>query len=512
MSRWFLEEGGRGILVAMSLERLSGPQAEAFLAGAFALARESAVTPTWFAAAVRGLEAAFTECPLCPAPTLAIDLTALLHGERLLPVPPPAVPSLREALRAYEDHVLARLTSDRRWTRVTEAVTALPKELHAAAVGMTVSQLLQRLRLSGGTGVSTATVRRFATRPIDEVLEAGRAALHQPALADALADGLQLTARAARRTRELLSDAEVFLLENLTALKGLGPRVALGQLAEVAQSIEERLPTRLRGHTPEDGEAPTRLEEDSAYPVGGFSSISTQGSLENLVTSELVYMESSEAEELRPDLFDVRFVEGELLYYARDESVAVRRQRTVVLVFDPSLVRARVLDVKESWQRLVWLAGSVTALIRRLAEWLDTEAVRFELVFVKQEGEAPLREEQDILALALRAYHERGQLETSTAESTGAAVAAARERHGGRGRVLVFAAGRPALGASAEPDAVIDASTSRPLVRWLEGAHPEGAHTEGEPSEDAPDAWLSVTRQLLDGLLRRRRAWRHDQP
>ena len=486
----------------MSLERLGGTQAEAFLAGAFALAREAAVTPTWYESAVRALEAAYTERPLIPAPTLAIDLTALLHGERLSPVPPPAVVSVRDALRAYEDHVLARLTADRRWTRLTEAVTAAPKELHAAAIGMTVSQVLQRLGLTAGTGVPTGTVRRLASRPIDEVLEAGRAALHQPPLAARLAEGFLQMAKAARRTRELLSDAEVFLIENVAALKGLGPRVALGQLAEVAQIIEERLPTRLRGHPLEEGEAPTRLEEDSAYPVGGFSSISTQGSLENLVTSELMYMEPQGSDELRPDLFDVRFVETELLYYARDESVAVRRKRALVLVFDPSLVRARVLDVKESWQRLVWLLGSVTALVRRLSEWLDTEAVRFELVFTKEEGELPLREERDVIALALREYHERGQLELSEAESTEAAIIHAHQAHGQRARVMLFGVGpMRGLGADAQPDAYVDAAGTRPSVHWV-----DNGHADPDAPTDATEAWAATTRQLLDGLLRRRRA------
>lgn len=485
----------------MSFERLGGTQAEAFLSGAFALARDAAVTPTWYESAVRALEAAYTERPLIPSPTLAIDLTALLHGERLLPVTPPAVVSVRDALRAYEDHVLARLTGDRRWTRLTEAVAAAPKELHAAAVGMIVSQVLQRLGLTTGTGLPTGSVRRLATRPIEEVLEAGRAALHQEPIAARLIEGFLSMAKAARRTRELLSDAEVFLIENIAALKGLGPRVALGQLAEVAQSIEERLPTRLRGHALDEGEAPTHLEEDSAYPVGGFSSISTQGTLENLVTSELMYMEPSADAELRPDLFDVRFVESELLFYARDESVAVRRKRALVLVFDPTLVRARVLDVKESWQRLVWLLGSVTALVRRLSEWLDTEAVHFELVFAKEGGEAPLQEEQDVVALALREYHARGQLELAQAESSVSAIIRAREAHGQRARVMLFGAATPAiLEGPGAPDAYVDASGPRPTVLWL-----DGTHADAEAHDDATEAWATTTRQLLDGLLRRRR-------
>ncbi|MCC6335561.1 MAG: hypothetical protein IT380_16415 [Myxococcales bacterium] len=482
-------------------ERLEGTEAEAFLAGAVALSRDAVVSDMHFEFAVRALEAALAERPVLPAPTLAFDLAVLLSGERLQPVAAPTEDALKDALRQYEDHVLARLVSERRWTPLMEAVAASPKGLKAAAVGMTVAMVLQRVALVGGTGLSSGVVRRLAQKAPLEILDGGRAALHQPEVAARLADGLLLLARAARRSRELLSDAEIFVVENLAALKGLGPRVALAQLAEVAQAVDEKLPARLRGHAFEDGEAPTALEEDSAYPVGGFSSISTSGSLENLVTSELIYMEQGEAEHLRPDLFDVRFVENELLYYARDESVAVRKKRALVLVFDGSLARARVLDGGERYQRLVWALGSVTALVRKLSQWLDTEALRFELVFPSQKGEQPLAEERGVVELLLREYRERGQLDVMDAPDTLGAVERARDVHGGRARVMLFAARMPSgLEGPAAPDAILELGGPRPQVHWHDAAAP--AH---EAPKDALEAWAGTTKQLLDGLLTRRR-------
>ncbi|MEW5740832.1 MAG: hypothetical protein AB1938_18075 [Myxococcota bacterium] len=482
-------------------ERLEGAEAEAFLAGAVALARDAVVTATHFEFAVRALEAALAERPVLPAPTLAFDLAALLSGERLQPVTPPSQDALKDALRQYEDHVLARLVSERRWTPLMEAVAASPKELRASAVGMTVAMVLQRVQLVGGTGLSTGVVRRMAQKPPLEILDMGRAALHQPEVAARLSDGLLLLAKAARRSRELLSDAEIFVVENLAALKGLGPRVALAQLAEVAQAVDERLPVRLRGHVFEDGEAPTALEEDSAYPVGGFSSISTSGSLENLVTSELIYMEQGDVEHLRPDLFDVRFVENELLYYARDESVAVRKKRALVLVFDGSLAQARVLDGGERYQRLVWALGSVTALVRKLSQWLDTEALRFELVFPALKGDQPLAEERGVVELLLREYRERGQLDVLDATDTLSAVRRARDVHKGRARVMLFAAKLPGgLEGEAAPNALIDVSGPRPMVHWH-----DAAVAGGEAPKDAVEAWAATTRQLLDGLLSKRR-------
>ena len=57
------------------------------------------------------------------------------------------------------------------------------------------------------------------------------------------------------------------------------------------------------------------LDEDT-YPVGGFASISTKGSVESLLHSQLAYMEREA--ELRPDLFDVKYLrERALLLLSR---------------------------------------------------------------------------------------------------------------------------------------------------------------------------------------------------
>lgn len=478
----------------MADERLDAQRAEGFLAACLTLARAPVHTPTWAGLAFETLEVTYGERPLVVAPTLVFDLTVLLGGERLSPIHPSAPQPVRDALRAYEDHVLAQLTSDRRWSRVSEGVVAAPKELKSAAVAMVASQLLQRLTGDAGTGVSQAIVRRVATQSTAELLELGRASLESPELAARIVEGFQMLAKGARRARELLTDAEVFVVENIASLKTLGARVALTQLATAAQRVEERLPARLRGHVFEDGDAPTALEEDSAFPVGGFSSIATVGSLENLVTSELIYMDDDGAP--RPDLFDVRFVEGELLYYARDESVAVRRRRRVTLIFDSTLTAARTLDPKATYQRLVWLLASMTALIRKLAVWFDTEALTFEFVFIKGQS-ASLTEEFGVASLVLREFKERGQVELREAESAAAACLEAKTTWGHRGRLLVFGTKFPSgLVEASQPDAWVSLENAMPEVAWRAGAAP--VFDEKSP---AADVWASLTRALLDGLL-----------
>ena len=491
------------------MARLTSAEAEALLAASCAVARPLALKGDRYEVALNAVLAALGEKPSLPSLTLAIDLSVLMNGDRLEPLGPQAVPGpLKDAMRVYEDHVLARLVADRRWTAITEAVAAAPKDLKPVAVGLLAGQLVSRLERTGeakalnGPGVSQAIVRRIAQRPADEVIQHGRVVLHEnPAIVELMIQGFESLARAARRSKELLTDAEVFLLENVAALKGLGPRVTLAQLAEVAQEVEDRLPVRMKTSLSE-GDAPTQLEEESAFPVGGFSSISTVGSLENLVTSELIYMDDpADPAAERPDQFDVRFVEGELLYYARDESVAVRRRRTLVLVFDGSLDACRVQDPGERTQRLMFALGAGAAMVRRLAAWLEAEAVSFDLVFTgANRREAPLKEEQGVLGLLLREWRERGQLELREVPSLEEAVAGARAAHKGRVQVVVF--GGPRVRCEGA-DAVVAASEQGPV--WAAG--------EDRPKLPgrARDAWAQVAREILETLLGARSALRRQE-
>ena len=80
-------------------------------------------------------------------------------------------------------------------------------------------------------------------------------------------------------------------------------------------------------------EVPIEAEDADQYPAGGFDAISTRGTFENLVRSEVAYVGEGSTERGGVDLFDVRFAENELLFYTRDESplLDARRDLTVVL-------------------------------------------------------------------------------------------------------------------------------------------------------------------------------------
>src|SRR5205814_1584150 len=123
---------------------------------------------------------------------------------------------------------------------------------------------------------------------------------------------------AARRAPEVLGVEDLSELEAGTALEDEGPRLARRQVWQAVKALEAALPRYRPAPSARRVEVPTRILDEDTYPVGGFTSIANRGSIESLLHSQLAYMEPDGAE--RPDLFDIKFLRDELLYYARDEN------------------------------------------------------------------------------------------------------------------------------------------------------------------------------------------------
>ena len=102
-----------------------------------------------------------------------------------------------------------------------------------------------------------------------------------------------------------------------------------------------------------------------------------------------------------PDLFDMKFARDELFYYSRDENQFLRRRRAFLFVFEPALAEARVKDAGLPYQRIVLAGAAVLAVVRRLSDWLSTDALRFELLFPPSGKESPLTPEAKLFEVLL---------------------------------------------------------------------------------------------------------------
>jgi len=444
------------------------------------------------AAVARAIVVCANELPSLPPPGVIADIAMLLTGARLAIDAPGtglaaagADGALRAAIRAYDDDVLARLTQTPRFDDVLASYAHAAPDDRAAAVALVVAAVCERAGFAG-VSVSPAALRRALARPHDERDAAGLAELAGSSIAERLTHAYDRLARGARQCRALVDDREVFAVDHLAVLRDLGSRMTAAHIDAAARAITQRLPRRLPGRRELRGLRETRLADDTLYPAGGFASITaggaSTGNIENLVTSELVYMEDDEP----IDLFSLRYVEGELLHYTRDDSVFRRHRHLVGIVLAADLDDARVKDRDLPWQRLILALGLVVAAIRWLTEQLGDQALTVHLAFPPY----VLAEERQIVALLLEGEIAHGTVEIVEQPGRDTVELAARAAGTAIADIVVVSLGdtpelpkglralhvnlaSPALVVTElapRPGALLEAGPD-PWIEWCEGAH-----------------------------------------
>ena len=149
---------------------------------------------------------------------------------------------------------------------------------------------------------------------------------------------------------------------------------------------------------------------DDPYPAGGFAALSTKGTFENLVRSEVVYVGEGTSTEGGVDLFDVRFAENELLYYTRDEAPRTDARREICVVVDrPAELRTKAAELPE--QHLVLIEGTLLAFQAFLLRIFGIAGSKMTVVFRTENGaDAAVAEEEIALlkiALGAEVAHDR---------------------------------------------------------------------------------------------------------
>jgi hypothetical protein len=338
-----------------------------------------------------------------PPPGFVADLGHVAFGEDWEgrsgrdPVSVPNLPI--NLVRTYEDHVLGKIYADWTFSRASDALRHYPKGRdQARGLAFFLNQFRERARYPG-VEFSPGVISAALDGQPEEVFNEGLESLRQDGPHPLLPELYEELIAASRRTAEVLDEADIFDLERKTALDDLSQRLAHRQVLRAAGSLEATLPRHKIRPLARRMEVPTRILDEDTYPVGGFTSLSNRGSVESLLHSQLAYMETDSRE--RPDLFDTMYLLDELLYYSRDENQFLRRRRTFVFALAPDLVEARFKDAELPYQRIVMLLALLLVVVRRLSDWLSTDALIFRFVFLG-EGEAePLDRERHLIETLL---------------------------------------------------------------------------------------------------------------
>lgn len=400
------------------------------------------------------------------------------------------VPGFPSSLaRTYEDRVLGKLYADWTFERASDAMRSYPagKDRHRG-----LAYFIRQMRERGefdGLELSPGIVRSMIDLPPDDLLRRAWQSIETNGLFPSMIELYNSLIAASRRMAEVLAPEDVTALEQRTALADLGQYVAHRQVLQIARRLDEGLPRHRVKPLAGRQEVPTRVLDEDTYPVGGFSSISNKGSVESLLHSQLAFMEQDP--QLQPDLFDIKYVRDELYYYSRDENQFLRRRRVFVFALYPDLVKARFKDSELPCQRIVLLLGLLLTAVRKLSEWLSTDALRFEFVFVQEPEQKGLNHEKQLLEMLLRDQIENGTVVLHTLEEKFLPVFCGQRAQRSLCHCLVLSAESVELEADLTLVTHLEVNSASPVIQ--SGYQPP--HT---PEADDPvDRWVLTLEELL---------------
>jgi hypothetical protein len=305
--------------------------------------------------------------------------------------------------RRYDDYVLGKLYADMSFERGCEALLRYQGGDRIKGLAFLANQVRDRCGF-GGVLLSPAVLKTIEAEDINDVLAEAWQSLEQDGLLPQLVTDLEQLIEAIRTTGEVLGTEDIFELEHGTALADFGQRVALRQVLRAADELSDGLPNQKPRVAPRRYSVATNIMDEDAYPVGGFSSISNKGTVESLLRSELAYIDR----ETRPDLFDIRYVRGELLYYSRDENQFLRRRLTYIIALYPDLTNTRFKDASLPWQRIILILASIIVGIRKITEWQSEDSLSFDIMLVDQAETEELTDESTLLETLLREQIQNG--------------------------------------------------------------------------------------------------------
>ena len=387
--------------------------------------------------------------------------------------------------RGYEDLVLGRLFADPLFERASDALRRIEPAKQAVGLAYLIRQMTARLT-AGGVEFSPGIIRGLLHDKPEDVLRRGWESLQRDGPMALLRDLYRDLIAGSRRAADLLAIEDVIALEHKTALLSMSEYVAHRQVLQAAGLLAEGLTNVRPRSLPGRPDVATRLHDENAYPVGGFSSISNRGTMESLLHSQLALMETDPAQ--RPDLFDVKFLRDELYYYSRDENQFLRRRRTFLFLLDADLSQQRFKDASLPFQRLVLVLGMLLAAQRQLTLWLAEEAIQFEFLFVESKPTAALEEERKLLELI---YREEIAAKRVTVTTIGRSdmVAICRDR-AAQSRCQGLA-----ISAQSQDLDLIDIEM---LVMQVDGPAPVcDLLIEGDESREPLERWRETLRQVL---------------
>jgi formylglycine-generating enzyme required for sulfatase activity len=417
----------------------------------------------------------------------------------------------RAARLEYENRLLNGALRDPSVRKAIEFLRADPArdDLVARALELLLAPLLRAGGHADAPVVDSVLLRELA--PQGRISPSEEAEVYVGLVEDegALLRALETTLQAffsQRGTAQAFSAEDLSEIEHWSAFKKPAQRLAGRRIVSAAASFPPVDPRGMK--VAEEEEADTELPDSGYYPQGGFSELANRGPIENLHPAELIYMgEDPFGDDPDPpfDLFALRILENEALFFQRDSGQLRRTRRTVHVAIAPD----QGLRLKLKWHSdalAVLVYGLVVRLSEDLSKIFPRDALRIELHIVTPPGSSQERAEADreLLRVLLRHEIAAGGADVST-EPEAFDLRALGERERRVYGLAVQSGERPPAGIPVSPPPPLaDGAREPSLIVWRVGGMPPG---EDEPNvvhmpvEGSPQAALVQARNALLGEI-----------
>ncbi len=180
----------------------------------------------------------------------------------------------------------------------------------------------------------------------------------------------------------------------------MGERVAMRQVLAGGGKFEATLPRHAFDPLNRRMEVPTRILDEDTYPVGGFTSLSNarQHRKPAATRNWRSWRRKANARTCSTSSF------------CATNCCTIRATRTSFCAaggrscscLDDDLVATRYKENDLPYQQGVLLLALLVVVVRKLSEWLSTDALAFKIVFVGERKSRRWNAERDLLANAAR--------------------------------------------------------------------------------------------------------------
>ncbi len=205
---------------------------------------------------------------------------------------------------------------------------------------------------------------------------------------------------------DLIEEQDIFEIGHWERLNTKHARLGCRQIITLQKSLPKLELRKLQINETET-EIETCFIDHTYVPSGGVAELTNRGSIENLVASELLYIDENHQ---GLNLFDLRYIEGELLYYMRDEGALLRKRRSLFFIvdLDSSL---HVKPISYDYQISILVQALMLKLYQDFTNIFENDSIQANFNYIsRNDNQAYLEDEAELLKILLIDDIKHGQV------------------------------------------------------------------------------------------------------